>query len=228
VSGHDRSAAREIRRTPLVVDIETKSDDAWLAESEEVWLASLQPPANYKKEEAIAKWIAEKVAERREKAPLSPLEGRIVAIGVGPLWSDEPPDVFAAEDERLVLETLKSYFVGHEWVIWCGWRIRIFDMPFLAARFAVHGIQAPWLPDPRDYRSVIDGADVLTSGHLAEWLQRFGLPPKTGTGAQVADMPIEQITEYCRNDVVVERLLLRRLAPVYPSLARTGITHDDD
>jgi hypothetical protein len=28
--------------------------------------------------------------------------------------------------------------------------------------------------------------------------------------------------------VVVERLLLRRLAPVYPSLARTGITHDDD
>lgn len=224
MTSHD---ARVTDRVPLVVDIETKSDDQWLADSEEVWLASLKVPGNIKKEETIAKWIAEAVAERRTKAPLSPLEGRIVAIGVGPLWSDDPPDVFASEDERLLLETLINYLVGAEWVIWCGWKIRIFDVPFLAARFAVHGLHAEWIPDPRDYRSVIDGADVLTSGHLAEWLQRFGLPTKTGTGAQVADMPIDQIAEYCRNDVVVERLLLRRLAPVYPSLARTGLTHDE-
>jgi hypothetical protein len=49
-------------------------------------------------------------------------------------------------------------------------------------------------------------------------LRAFGLPPKTADGSQVAGMTIEQIATYCAEDVSRERLLIRRLAHLFPSL----------
>lgn len=208
---------------PIVMDIETVADDAWLAESEEAWLAALAPPANYKKAESIHGWIATKVAERRERAPLSPVEGKVAAVAFAPLWSDDDlPEAFAGDDEAELLARLSAWMRLAGRPLVCGYEVRRFDLPFLAARYAAHGLEADWIPDPHDRRMVIDAADVLQSAATLDlWLRRFKLPPKTASGAQVATMTHEERRAYCANDVRVERLLLRRLAGVFPSLRTT-------
>lgn len=203
---------------PIVIDIETVADDEWIASSEHAWLAALEPPGNYKKPEAIQKWIAEQVADRITRAPLSPLEGKVAAAGIAKLWGDGDPIAWAG-DEREVLGHLSAWMELVPRPVLCGFAIRVFDIPFLQARYAALDIEAHWLPDPRDHRNTIDAMDLLP-GKLDLWLARFGLPGKTGSGADVATMSVDEVRDYCANDVHVERELLRRLSHVYPSLRR--------
>src|SRR5690606_9994448 len=99
-----------------------------------------------------------------------------------------------------------------------------FDVPFITARAAVHGIQMPtwWPANPRRHGATLDGADLLSEGRLALWLERFGLPPKLGDGADAPHLDDVALLDYVRNDVHVERLLLRRLALVSPEIAGTN------
>ena len=212
--------------TPIVLDIETVPDDPWLAATEADWISALEPPANYKNQDAIQRWVEGKVADRRAKASLSPLDGKVVAIAAALLWDDDGEDslpvAWADHDEAEVLGHLSAHMrlVSHP--IIAGWYVRIFDLPFLAARYARHGIAADWIPDPRDWRAVIEASDVLQTGKLGAWLARFGLPAKVGDGVDITTMSLPEIRDYCSNDVRVERALLRRLAPVFPSLRRSA------
>ena len=105
-----------------------------------------------------------------------------------------------------------------------GYNIAQFDLPFIAARAAIHDVPLPgWWPDlTRRYGICLDAFDVLGgSGKLAMWLARLKLPPKTGEGGQCHTYADEELRSYVQNDVRVERLLLRRLAGVSPLIRAT-------
>lgn len=204
--------------SPIVLDIETVADLDWIASSEEAWLAAYDPPGNMTKPETIAANIAEALKSRVSKAPLRALDGKVIAAGIARLWGDGDPVAWAG-DEREVLGHLSAWMELVPRPVLCGYGIRIFDIPFLQARYAALDLEAHWLPNPRDYRGTIDALDLLP-GKLDVWLARFGLPRKTASGADVATMTVEEVRAYCAHDVHVERALLRRLSHVYPSLRR--------
>lgn len=202
----------------IVLDIETVADTEWIEASADAWLAAYEPPGNLRKPETIAANIAEAVANRATMAPLRLLDGKIIAVGIAKLWGGEPV-AWSDNNERELLSRLSTWMELVPNPVLCGYAIRVFDLPFLAARYAALDLEAHWLPNPRDYRGTIDAMDVLP-GKLDVWLARFGLPRKTTSGADVATMSLDQVREYCAHDVMVERELLRRLSHVYPSLRR--------
>ncbi len=172
----------------------------------------------------VEDWYAEQARERRAKAALSPMDGRIRAIGWSLVTEHEPEvvHVAAGEDEVAVL---RQFFAWLNHVdIRCrvgGWNIRRFDLPFINAKCAQHELSSvPWWPSPTDRRLVVDGTDYLTGHRLAEWLMRFGLDPKTGDGADAPEMSLDELRKYCANDVRVERDLLCALARGVPEILR--------
>lgn len=215
------------RRIPLVFDLETEPDTAWLDRTGREFAEAAEPPANYGPE-AAAKWIAKKALDRIERAALSPIDGRITAFAVAPLWSDDKPVAIANRVSEstlirdLIVEICRLVRDGEP--ILAGYNVRTFDLPFLAARAAVHQITLPaWWPDlTRSWGSCIDAYDILgREGKLELWLARFGLPSKIGSGALVSDMSDDQLEAYVAQDVRVERALLLRLAAVSPVLRQT-------
>lgn len=215
-------------RIPVVLDIETEPDLAWLEATEAEFVATLEPPANYKSQEAIEKWFRGERDKRAERAALSPVDGRITAIAVAPLWeSMEPIALVNRVSERtLIVDFLVAVTscTGARPALLAGYNIAQFDLPFIAARAAIHDVPLPgWWPDlTRRYGICLDAFDVLGgSGKLAMWLARLKLPPKTGEGGQCHTYADEELRSYVQNDVRVERLLLRRLAGVSPLIRAT-------
>lgn len=216
------------KRIPVVCDIETEPDTAWLEATETEFVATLEPPANYKSPDAIEKWFRGERDKRIEKAALSPIDGRITALAVAPLWDDSEPIALVNRVSERTLIT--DFIVAVSSCTRCapailaGFNIGDFDLPFISARAAVHGVRLPaWWPDlTRRYGICLDAYEILgREGKLARWLARFGLPPKTGEGSQCSVYTDEELQGYVQNDVRVERLLLRRLAPVSPAIRET-------
>lgn len=215
------------RRIPIVLDIETEPDKDWIERTHEQFCATLEPPANYKSEDAIERWFQTKVDERVGKAALSPLDGKISAIGIGLLWDDaEPYTRLCRGDEaggiKAAIAAMEMAAVGGTPIL-CGWHINSFDVSFITARAAKHSIKLPswWPANYRRFGSVLDGADILDSGRLASWLSLFDLPPKLGDGKDAPNLPDDELLAYLRQDVLSERALLRRLALVSHELAAT-------
>lgn len=216
------------RRVPVVLDIETEPDLVWLEATEAEFVATLEPPANYKSQEAIEKWFRGERDKRVERAALSPIDGRITAIAVAPLWGDMEPIALVnrVSERTLIVDFLVavSSCTGGVPAILAGFNIAEFDLPFIAARAAIHGVPMPrWWPDvARRYGICLDAFDMLgRQGKLALWLARFGLPPKTGDGGKCHTYTDAELQGYVQNDVRVERLLLRRLATVSPAIRET-------
>ena len=220
---------------PLVFDIETKRDQVFLdAHGIEDMLRSQVKLGNTKDLSKVAEKQEEGLLKKLEAAAKDPLTGRVVAIGVSNLFSDDSPVVFAEdtgdsiEDERAVIQQFADYVrnstakLGRP--VLCGYNIRGFDIPFLLTRAAIRQVEMPPVfPHMRDYRRVVDAMDVLSPDPskripLNTWLARFGLPLKTDTGANVENMSITQVQEYCRADVERERSLIRRCRFMFPAL----------
>ena len=218
-------------RVPIVLDIESEPDLEWIERTKDAFIASLEPPSNYKNAEAIANWFETKVQERVQRAALSPIDGRITAIAVARLWDDEIPYAWVGRgrEAELIDEAISmvSSLAGSgrgDRPILAGWRINGFDVPFLTARAALHNWRLPswWPSHPKRYGATLDGAEILSEGRLHLWLERFGLPPKLGDGKDAPNMPDAELLEYVRNDVHVERALLQRLSLVSPEIAATN------
>lgn len=204
----------------IVFDIETVEDLDYTRKGEflESLRAECTAPSNWKDPEKIAAEVERLFLARRQKLALSPRTGKVVAIACGLLGDDEVAS-WVSEDEQEVVGRFADYLLqaGHQTL--AGFNIRDFDLPFVSVRSAVCGVRLPrWWPHGRDYRNVADARDVLEQGTLADWLHRFGLPHKIGHGADVAGMLPAERDAYVRNDVVVERLLLRRLQRSLPAL----------
>lgn len=202
-----------------VFDIETKINLAVCDDPEAVaiWREGQHAPSNYGAD-ASEKWVQKKLAEMRDKAALSPFLGRIVSIAVGVL-DQEDIECFTGEDEREVLQQFLKWWDQSACDILAGWRIRVFDIPFLVARFLARSVYPQKaFPASKDYQRVLDGCDVLTHDHLPHWLYSLGLPPKTAHGSDVATMTMEEIHAYNIADVRSERLLIRKVLPFFQTI----------
>lgn len=225
---------------PLVLDIETVP----LASSLEVPYPADErtPPANYKSEEAIARWReadAEKwKSERVKQCSLSPRLGRIVCIGtarvdgastfggVTLLARTEDKETSVLEDVWARLKETRG-----RCVTWNG----SFDLNFILLRSVILGVQPTLAPSvvsswfkrytlfPHfDCKAALLQWETRVSGEgLDQWAQALGLPGKTGgmTGADVWPLYREgklvEIGEYCTQDVSATASIYQRIAPYY-------------
>jgi DNA polymerase elongation subunit (family B) len=174
---------------------------------------------NAKKYESVKKVITEKLDKIVSKAAVKLYGAEIYAIAYAGLAGGKVK-AMAVTDEvdeaKLIRTFLEALDQGGPHCM-VGFNIRGFDLPILRARCAFHQIHWPaWLPrtvreDRYDTNVVFDIMDVLDEGPLDTWLRVFGLPPKTASGAKVAEMSPREVAQYCADDVERERLLARRV-----------------
>lgn len=118
-------------------------------ETEPLPLATLQrnmpkfsAPSNWKDEAKIAENVAKQESDWIAKAALSPMTGRVLAVG---LIDDEKYWDFTDEVESNLLETTWAMLTHHgaytEPV--AGWNLLGFDLPFLVKRSWICGVPVP-------------------------------------------------------------------------------------
>jgi len=219
------------RDRALVLDIETVPLAAALEAPYPEGLR--QPPANYKSEEAIAKWRAADQLkweeERVKECSLNPRLGRILCVG-----TSEGVALGANEaDEREVLRQAWAWlkeFKGQV-VTWNG----SWDLRCLMIRSLAHGI-TPTLPPsitrvwfrkyatfPHfDCKAVLTNWDAPRAGEgLTEWARFLGLPGKIDgiTGKDVWPLYCgglyDEIAEYCQQDVAATQAVYERIVPFF-------------
>lgn len=203
----------------LVLDIETGEDRAYTSRDDflDRLAADCKAPSNWKKQDLIDQEILRQVTAKRERLALSPATGRVIAIAWG--WIDAEEIHVHTGTEDAIIGDFLSFLGCHGRAVLAGFNIRMFDLPFLAVRAAINDIELPiWWPHARDYRFVADARDVLEDGKLDDWLHRFDLPAKKGSGDQAQHMQPQQLRDYVEHDVRVERLLLRRLERALPAI----------
>lgn len=214
----------------LVVDIETVADvPPWVAEA---WKDRAEAPANYKDPVKIERYKEEQVQRRLEKAALSPLTGRVVAVGLG--WRDEPEWEFSAfidrqSDEETLLRAVDAAIAGLPRVGWIvSYNGRRFDFPFLAVRAMKHRLELKhkWPLGKWDRRHV-DMYDAFGEGGLADWGRLLLGEDKSGHGSHVEELVREarwdEIEAYCLNDV----RLTAGLWDLYRSTTAAGGYHGE-
>jgi hypothetical protein len=184
-----------------------------------------QAPSNWKDPEKIERFKDEAEAAWREKLALSPLTGRVVAIGS---WStnenrfvvdglnDEPGPEAAAGSEASLLACWWNRWAAHRHSSVVGHCILTFDLPFLYQRSLLLGVAvAPLAIDRRGYwhESFVDTNRLWNCGErnaytkLDTLLKAFGLPGKT-EGVEGKDFhrlwfeDREKAVEYLNDDVM--------------------------
>lgn len=222
-------------KNQLVVDIETVPLAASLAVPFDA--ASIEYPANYKSDEAKAKYAANAEATHQtsliKKASLNPRIGRVLCIGLK--REDEETIVLTAPTEadevsilRRFWEIVDSFSFGPRMTTWNGQ----FDLRFLVIRSLAHGLEAPvstreWFKKYNhashlDCKAALLNYDVIQKGEgLDEWAAFFGLQgkPEGMDGSKVYPMYCEgrlaEIADYCRADVDATAAIADRIVPFY-------------
>lgn len=221
----------------LVLDIETiplnsALDAAYPADDR-------QPPANYKSDEAIAKWRAMDIkkweSERVKECSLNPRLGRILCIGLAADDQTEPAVLTAWHegDESTVLEAFWSIVARYDGrvVTWNG----SWDLQFILLRSMANGVKHSISPyiirgwfrkfciDPHfDCKAVLTNWGTPKAGEgLTEWAAFLGVDGKTDdvSGANVYEMyqakQMDAICEYCERDVSATRDIYNKIATYY-------------
>lgn len=195
---------------------------------------NITAPAQYKKPESIAQWIAENgdaaADEAIAKTSFDPARGHICTIGwaIGDDVSDALQAYDLADEYHIITQFFSALptmginrFIGHY--------ISGFDLRFILCRAVVLGVKLPAgsTTFPRDIKpwsdSVFDTMtawagprDRISQDALCEAL---GLPCKGDfDGSMVAEAwaagEHEKIAEYCRRDVETVRAIHRRFEAV--------------
>lgn len=215
--------------TYLVIDIETVP----LAQSMTAPYPSeeRQPPANYKTDEAIAKWYAidrkKWETERVKECSINPRLGRVLCLGTS-------EGTFTARTEEDEADVLRRFWIlvkqSERIVTWNG----AWDLRFLLIRSLSHNI-VPVFPrivikdwfrkyataDHFDCKAVLLNWDIKVSGEgLNEWAQFLRVAGKTAgvSGAEVFGMyqqgHFSEIQAYCEQDVRTTKLIYERIQPL--------------
>lgn len=193
-------------------DIETKP----LPESEcELFMPEFEAPSNYKDPEKIAANIAEQRAKWMERAALSPLTGKVLAIGIKDSETGES-QLFHGHDEGAILRAFAGQTSAIADAPLCGFNVVGFDVPFLVKRMWRNGMRAPkWWTAKAGFGKpplVLDLMLEFQCGnyrdgyvkldHVAKFL---GLDGKTGEHAKnfgdLYDANQEMALEYLTRDV---------------------------
>lgn len=224
--------------TALAIDIETVPLEASLRKPYPE--AERQPPANYKSAEAIYAWREKDIAawseERIKTYSLSPLWGRVVAIG----FAADPPGDLSDEivtqsllarredDEATILKALWQR-VEREAEPLVTWNGMGFDVPFLLVRSAILGVPTPRGNYLRRYDSRLHyDVKLVTAGwdsyrargtSLDDWAQAFGLRAKSAHGSEVFRMfsngQLAEIGAYAADDARLTLQLYHRVSPIF-------------
>jgi predicted PolB exonuclease-like 3'-5' exonuclease len=219
----------------IAIDIETVPTAAAMAlpypEEERT------PPGSYKSPDAIANWrINDRAAweqERIKKYSLSPLYGRVVAVGVAHDPTDDFDDAIETNDLIAISEDDEPELLRRFWarvvhaeplVTWNGFE---FDIPFLMTRSAIHdieGVPANLLRRYQvsahfDVKQVVCGWSTRGKGSLDEWAKAFGYGGKIAHGSEVWKMyqegRYEDIALYAADDAKKTLSLYYRTARVF-------------
>lgn len=218
----------------LIFDIETAADPARTTRAH-YDAAGRTPPGNYTKPDTIAKWHEQDFLEWQAKAALSPITGRVIAIG----WLDasdpqggEPwmvtgrnhsePEMLAAFAEEV------ARHAGGALVSYNGAK---FDLPFLAWRYAADRMPLPFdvqdMTNPYRYGRHIDLMAALTGNGRLGWSaslkvasEALGLDTSVlyGEGSAVPGWVAEgkwgEVSAHLRGDLLLTAQLARRLRSV--------------
>ena len=215
----------------LVLDIETVPLESSMAAVYPE--GDRTPPANYKSDEAIAKW---READRQKwdaalakECSLNPRLGRILCVGTsaGTVLAPTPD-----EEPELLRQTWAWLREAHGRVVtWNG----SWDLRFIMIRSLAHGITPSLQPSVTrewfrryatfphfDCKAVLTNWDAPRAGEgLSEWAQFFGLAGKTQgiSGKDVYPLyqggMLDEIAEYCQQDVAATRAVYERIYPFF-------------
>lgn len=176
------------------------------------------------------------IADQLEAAALSPITGKVLAIGVmldgeiklGASTMKPEPMLFHGENEMNLLDDFWEFYRDHhdpgdthEWV---GFNINSFDLPFLWKRSIINGIKPPTLFTERGYpmshfvdlRQIWQCGDRQAHGSLDVIARLMGFEGKTGDGAQFATLyrseeTRQQALDYITNDLNLTKKIAKRM-----------------
>lgn len=184
----------------LVLNIETAPMDGAAD-----YIETPDPPANYKNQEAIDRYVVDAKAKALDRCGLDPDLSRIVAIGWMQEGKDTAPVVRICKDERAESEALRELWGlvvkrsgAHRVLV--TFNGQAFDLPTLMRRSLYLDIRAPRLNIDR-YRSPhidlmlrLNFNGVLKPHSLSFYGKRFGL------NELHPDLDGSQIAQYVRMD----------------------------
>lgn len=212
----------------VFIDIETLPTES--NQQIDYVVANIKAPGNYKKPEAIEKYINAERENVVRGTALSGLFGRVYMIGIA--IGDGPVNVLRGETgEKPVLEQLqkalqeadlydeyrfKGKLIGHN--------LLDFDLPFLLQRFMVNGIKP--IINPMDKPNAADTMKLFACGRYKQYYKlealcmAFGIEsPKSGLdGSKVYDSYLagnhDEVADYCAQDVEATRKLYRAMTDI--------------
>ena len=149
---------------PTFFDIETCSLDS---DELEQFMPPFEAPSNYKKPEAIENSKHEQEIKWRKKCALSPLTGKILAIGL----RREGKDTILEGRESDIINDFWSYYRRYDPQPFIGFNIRNFDLPYIIRRGFHCGVDYPRniLQNGRYWReNIVDLMDTWSCGIYGE------------------------------------------------------------
>lgn len=203
----------------LVFDLETYSDESCIE-----FLPEPDAPANYKSEDAIAKYKAEARAKQIARMALDPSTCRIVAIGTcldGTVNVQVCPDT---DVERVTLSRFWDAFDNTPSGELVGYNIVAFDLPVLLTRSRILGVPYPKIslrkygsPDVKDLMLEMSFGGLVDYKSLGFWVKRLKLdvPPDDTTGKDMAEVVAagdwHAVAHHCSVDVLKTYALAKYL-----------------
>ena len=207
----DQQQAYRRNQSHFVFDIETGALDIdALKKIEPVHRA----PANLRDPDKIAAAVEQRRKDWFDKAALSPLTGRILAIGIKRVGDTE--HTILTGPEQTILEEFWRLRSDNHPATWVGHNIMSFDLPFIARRCWLHGITLPlkfWKGNRFDRDEGVDTMALWSCGQtgcnaskisLDNMARFFGVGAKTGDGAHFAnlfDTDRDAAINYLKNDL---------------------------
>ena len=217
----------------LVLDIETIGTQR---EDVKAYIAkNIKHPATHKKPDTIEKWYKEEAPAAAEEAisrtGLDGAFGQVCCVGFAHGFDGDPESIYGL-DEALILNDFNgalNLIPRNEWLSTCvvGFNVLSFDLRFLMQRYMINRIQ----PHPIIKRAAAAKAwdedkvfDCMTQfagfGNrisLDKTCLAFGIKSPKGemdgsmVGQYVKDGRINEVSEYCKLDIVATQEVFKRL-----------------
>jgi hypothetical protein len=194
-------------------------------------LAAIRAPANYKDPLKIAEYIREEHEAMLDKAALSPLTGRVLALALlkPAMQAGDSLEIVSCEDESCILSRfweLCELAANNSKFRLCGFNIHEFDIPFLVKRSWALGVRVPhqltgdgwsryhftwWLIDLRKIWGI---SDYRPEGSLNDICIHLGIGEKKGSGKDFAKLwasDRKAAIAYCTDEIYKIEQVAQRL-----------------